>query len=192
MAITDDGINQPDLTGDPDSGTIGGVTVGPTPPQTPPVLSIATNPSAPQKILQQTWRPQSFLDFHLAMAGADDKTGAGLSRASQASRELDTAIKVAHQNDAVLQSMIASTQFGSTIVTGKSLMIPTGLVRVRRATGSISQGATAHNFWVSVNISQTPGAIDIYVWQPTAAGDNTPIACTTAVTVQWSVTGDIS
>jgi hypothetical protein len=111
---------------------------------------------------------------------------------TQASRALDFNIQQAYKNDSQLENMIACTQFGQTVVTGSQLSIPTGLLTVTAVTATIDNGATAHNFWVSAVISQQPGCIDIYVWKPTAAGNTTPIACTSAVTVRWSVRGTLS
>lgn len=175
------GINVPDLTGDPTDGVKSGVTGGSVSPSTPVAVTSA-QPDSPQKQLQSRWRPPTMLDFHTQLA----------RNPTQASRALDIAIQRAYQNDSQLENMIAATQFGQAVVTGSSKSIPTGLNSVSQVTVSIDQGATAHNFWVSGVISQQPGCIDIYVWQPTAAGNNTPIACTTAVTVRWSVRGSLS
>lgn len=162
-------------------GVIGGVPGG---TDTSPggAITTASSPGSPQQLLQQRWRPPSLLDFHTQLN----------SNPLQASRNLDAAVQRAFMNTYTLESMIASTQFGSATITGKTLAIPTGLTTIKQCTGSIDNGATAHNFWVSVVKSQTPGAIDIYVWKPTAAGDNTPIAATTAVLVRWSATGTLS
>lgn len=83
-----------------------------------------------------------------------------------------------------------NVQSGTTTVTGSKLGIATGLATVVRVTASQDSGATATNFTVSASPSKgTRGAIDIYVWQPTAAGNTTPIAATSAVTVHWWATG---
>lgn len=171
-------VNQPDLTGDT-GGFKSGVAGGAATPTTS--TTTAANPNAPQKLLQQRWRPPSFLDFHMKMQ----------TQPAQVSRDLDASIQRAFQNDSTLESMIASTQFGQTKVTGKSLAIPTGLTTVRQAVGTIDNGSTAHNFWVTCTLSQTPGCIDIYIFQPTAAGNTTPIPATTAVTVRWAATGSL-
>jgi len=174
-------VNVPDLTGDASDGERGGVVGSPAATATTPVTLAAAQPNSPQKRLQTRWRPESMLDFHRQIT----------RNPAQASRSLDTAIQRAYQNDAQLENMIACTQFGQTTVTGSSLSIPTGLATISQVTAVIDQGATAHNFWVSATPSQQPGCIDIYVWQPTAAGNNTPIACTTAVVVRWSVRGTL-
>jgi len=83
-----------------------------------------------------------------------------------------------------------SVQSGTTTLTGSKLGIPTGLATVTRVTASQDAGATATNFIVSARVSKSvQGAIDIYIWQPTAVGDTTPIAATTACTVHWWATG---
>lgn len=83
-----------------------------------------------------------------------------------------------------------SVMSGVTTVTGSKLSIPTGLATIAVVTASQNSGKTATNFTVSANPSASiQGAIDIYVWQPTAAGNTTPTACTTAVPIHWWVTG---
>jgi hypothetical protein len=175
------GIDVPDLTGEPDGGSKGGIPGGAATPMAPVSVQSA-QPGSPQKTLQTRWRPESFLDFHRQIAASP----------TQASRTLDFAIQRAFQNDSQLENMIAATQTGQATVTGSSLSVSTGLASVSQVTASIDQGATAHNFWVSATPSQQPGCIDLYVWQPTAAGNNTPIACTTAVTVRWIARGSLT
>jgi len=78
---------------------------------------------------------------------------------------------------------------GSLTVTGSKTGIVTGLATVTRVVVSIAS-ATATNFTVTAQPTPaTAGSINIYVWQPTAAGDTTPIACTTAVTIHWWASG---
>ena len=173
----DDGGSRSGVTGSPSTG---GAPSGPAPPS----AVAAAQPDSPQKSLQTRWRPESFLNFHDLMTRP--------TTAPQASRTLDRAIQQAYQNDSQLENMIACTQFGQTVVTGSQKSIPTGLLTVAQVTAVIDNGATAHNFWVSATISQQPGCVDLYVWMPTAAGNNTPIAATTAVTVRWSVRGTLS
>lgn len=162
-------------------GNKGGVPGGPATP-TQPVAVAAAQPYSPQKVLQTAWRPPSFVDFHQQMVISP----------SNASRALDQAIHTAYNNDSQLQAQLAATQFGSVVVTGSSLSISTGLASITQANGCISNGSTAHNFTLSVNLSQQPGCIDIYIWQPTSASVNTPIPCTSAVTVNWSARGSLT
>lgn len=175
-------VSVPDLTGGGSPGGRGGVSGGKAGTATSPASVSAAQPNSPVKQLQTRWRPESFVDFHRMLTRAPE----------QASRTLDQAIRIAYNNDSQLENMVASTQFGSSVVTGKSLSIPTGLSAVSQVTAVIDNGATAHNFWPSATISQQPGCIDIYVWMPTAAGNTTPIAATSAVIVRWSVRGTLS
>lgn len=177
------GVGVPDITGGEgdDGGSKSGIPGGPTTP-TAPVAVQSAQPGSPQKALQTRWRPESLLDFHRHLA----------TNPTHASRTLDFAIQRAFQNDSQLENMIAATQVGQAVVTGSSLSISTGLASVSQVTASVDQGATAHNFWVSATPSQQPGCIDLYVWMPTNAGDNTPIACTTAVTVRWIARGSLT
>lgn len=181
-------VNVPDLTGGDDGGSRGGVSGGPptsgvpTGPA-PPAAVAAAQPNSPAKALQTRWRPESFLNIHTLLTNP--------ATAPQAARSLDRAIQQAYQNDSQLENMAACTQFGKTVVTGSQKGIPTGLSTVSQVTVSVDNGATAHNFWVSGVISQQPGCIDIYCWQPTAAGNNTPIATTGALTIRWSVRGTL-
>lgn len=174
-------VNVPDLTGDPADGSKGGVPAGPATP-TAPVAVQAAAPDSPQKQLQTRWRPESFLNFHTQIA----------KNPTQASRTLDFTLQRAFNNDSQLENMIAATQFGQVVVTGSSKSISTGLASVSQVTVSIDFGLVAHNFTVSGAISQQPGCIDVAVWQPTAAGNNTPIPCTQPVTVRWSARGSLT
>lgn len=179
-------VNQPDITGDTSGGITGGVPGGTTtvPGGLPSVAgspAAAAQPGSPSRTLQTRWRPDPFTNFHQRL----DRDPAG------ASRDLDTAIQRTYSGLANLESQIACTQVGSASITGSKKAIPTGLASVSNCSGSIDNGTTAHNFWLSVTPSQTPGAIDVAVWMPTAAGDNTPIAATTAVTVRWLARGSL-
>lgn len=176
------GTNVPDLTGNDDAGSIGGIPSGPAVATNPPSLSEAKSTS-PVKTLQTRWRPPTFLDLHSRLAG---------SRPQDVSFDVDRAFNVAYQNMSQLENMIACRQSGEVVVTGSAKGVKTGLSTVSQVTVSIDHGATAHNFTVSGVISQFPGAIDIYCWQPTGVNNTTPIACTTAVTVRWIATGSIA
>jgi len=179
-------INQPDLTGDLTGGTRSGVPGGVNTPATPTVPAIlqpgpGSLPIPPAIALQTRWRPQPFTDFHLQMK----------TNPVGASAAMDFAIRQAYQNTTVLETMIASRQSGAATITGSKVGIPTGLTTVRQVQGSIDNGSTAHNFYCSVVLSKLPGCIDIYVWQPTAVNNVTPIACTSAVVVRWVADGSI-
>lgn len=175
-------VNVPDLTGGELPGQRQGITGSPpVKPTTSVAVTTATSSTAPSKLLQTRWRPESLLDFHRQLARDPE----------QAARSLDKAVQQAYQNDSTLENMIACTQFGVTVVTGSQTNIPTGLHTVTHVTVSVDNGATAHNFWVSGVISAQPGCIDIYCWRPTAANDVTPIPTTGPLTIRWSVRGTL-
>lgn len=179
------GTNVPDLSGggagNPNIGNKGGVPNGPVAPNQP-IAVTAAQPGSPQKLLQTRWRPASFVDFHQQM----------LISPSQASKALDNAIQRAYQNSAKLESMVAATQFGQATVTGNAKSISTGLASISQVTASIDNGSTPHNFTISAVVSQQPGCVDLYVFQPTSTTNNTPVAGTTAVVVRWSARGSVT
>lgn len=187
QAIDPNQIEPPDLTGaGSTTGVKKGVTGGSTTvpgglPSVPGSPAASAQPTSPQSLLNQRWTPPSMLNWHKRLA----------EQPADASRDLDTAIQRAYTNSYTLEKLIACTQVGSVTVTGKSLAIPTGLKTVKTCSGSVDNGSTAHNFWVTVTPSQTPGAIDVYVWQPTSSGNNTPIAGTTPVAVNWTARGSL-
>jgi len=83
-----------------------------------------------------------------------------------------------------------ATNSGNEIVTGSKLGVPTGLSTVNHVATSVSTGSTPNAYTTSAGPSATvAGAIDIFVFQPTAAGDTTPIAATAAVLIHWIATG---
>lgn len=117
----------------------------------------------------------------------------------QLKNELDKAIPRIYDAHASLAStaIVASTAgagfavlSGNTTVTGSKLAITTGLASATQVIASLDNGATATNLWVTARITPANHAqIDLFVWQPTSSGNNTPIACTTALSVHWWVTG---
>ena len=80
---------------------------------------------------------------------------------------------------------------GSTTVTGSKLAIPTGLSNVIRVVAMINSDGAPLNELVTARPAKAgpAGAIDIFIWKPTAAGNTTPIASTTARVVEWWVMG---
>lgn len=148
-------------------------------PGTPAAQALA---SSPLTAMAQRFRPPSFLNFHHIL----EKTPA------QASRDLDAALLRSYENNYRLETLIACTQHGAATITGGMVGIPTGLSVVRSASGSIDSGSTPHNLTVSVTPSQTPGAVDIHVFQPTSKTDNTAVAATSPVTVRWVAVGGLS
>lgn len=131
------------------------------------------------------WQPPYLLDKGKVEENVR-KTNQGLQQMATAHQTLDgTAIK----SPALGGGFVVRS--GSASVTGSQLGIATGLSRVDHLCGlAIDNGATATNFWVTGRVTPTNFAqIDIFCWQPTAAGNTTPIACTTPVVVKWWVTG---
>jgi hypothetical protein len=80
---------------------------------------------------------------------------------------------------------------GSTTVTGSKLGVATGLTTVTRVVAMINSDGLPLNELVTARPAKAgpDGAIDLFVWKPTAAGDTTPIASTTAQNVEWWVMG---
>lgn len=84
-----------------------------------------------------------------------------------------------------------ATVSGSLSVLGSKLNIATGLTKVNNVTASVNTGSTPNSYTLSALPSPlTPGAIDVYVWQPTSSSVTTPVAATTAVIVHWTATGE--
>ena len=112
-------------------------------------------------------------------------------------KELDLGMRVIFDALATLENKGLSSPTsgfqivtGTTTVTGSVLGIVTGLSSVARVIASIESG-DAVNEWVTAR--QTPdtdGSIDLFVWKPTASGDNTPIASTTAREIPWVSFGE--
>src|SRR6266496_2673206 len=84
-----------------------------------------------------------------------------------------------------------ATNSGEIVITGSKLGIPTGLSLVSAVVVSLVAGTgAALNLWVSAGKSITVrGGIDVYVFQPTSSGDNTPVPATGPVSIHWYATG---
>lgn len=111
--------------------------------------------------------------------------------------ELDKAISIIYDSHArqVQQGVIGpggqgfTATSGEVTVVGSKLKIVTGLGQVVQVVAGIA-GRAASNQSVTAEVTPSDKSkIDIYVWQPTAAGDNTPIASTTSTIVKWFATG---
>lgn len=134
--------------------------------------------TAPASI-KQRWRPAPFSD-----------------------PELDLALKTAYDNQFALEHSSTQTPShlngssianGTSKVTGSLKGIATGLDTVSNVIVSIDSNGAPSNLTVTARPSpNTPGAIDIWVWKPTAANDNTPIAATLAIVVRWHAWGTIT
>ncbi len=85
-----------------------------------------------------------------------------------------------------------ATNSGIATVTGSKLGIATGMSKVNHVVASLVAGrGLPLNLCVSAGVSvATVGAIDIYVFQPTSSGDNTPIPCTIPRGIHWYATGE--
>ncbi len=123
--------------------------------------------------------------INISDQGLRNETDRGFTRIYQAHNQL--------QGTAIL-SPVQGAGFkvlgGVTIVTGSKIGLASGLTNVVTVTVSISNGAVATNFWPTASINSLDHSkIDLYCWKPTAAGNNTPIAATTAITLHWWVTG---
>lgn len=128
-----------------------------------------------------TYRPPSFLQI-------EDK---------RVKHELDKGFSIIYDAHArqVKQSVVGpggvgfTAASGEVTVTGSKLKIKTGLSIVVQVVASIA-GATASNQSVTAQVTPSDkSTIDVYVWMPTAAGDNTPIASTIETTIKWFATG---
>jgi len=105
-------------------------------------------------------------------------------------------ISTAHGNlvQTAIQAPVPGTAFqvinGVQAVKGSKLGLATGLSKVVTVTASIDNGATASNFTVTARITPADTTkIDLFVWQPTAAGNTTPVACTATVNIHWWAVG---
>ena len=143
---------------------------------------IVPNVQTPATTAIRRWRPDPF------------DTPQDLDRAA-----LDLAIKTAYDSIYGLENsspqlpdaLIGSSQSaGALAVTGSAKSVATGLKTVSNVVVSIDNGAVATNLWVTATPSATVmGAIDIFVWKPTASNNNTPIAATSAVNIRWHAWG---
>jgi hypothetical protein len=130
---------------------------------------------------QSTYRPPSLLNLpHELLSQETDKA---VSRIYEMHGYLDgVAIKAPVAGFAVLS--------GQATITGSKTGIASGLASVQTVVVSIDNGSIATNFTVTGRVAPTDHSkIDVFVWQPTAAGNTTPIACTSPVSVHWWVTG---
>ena len=112
---------------------------------------------------------------------------------------LDRDLKTIYTSHAALhntavKSPIVGAQFsldsGNVIVTGTKLNCGTSLTSINQIVGALSTGATPNACTLSIGPSpNNPAQFDVYVFEPTAAGDTTPILSTTPRLVRWIATG---
>lgn len=78
---------------------------------------------------------------------------------------------------------------GQTPMTGSQKGIATGLATVSNVVAT-QLGDTPSNIWFTTQPSPSGGGkIDIFAWMPTSSGNNTPIANTNPVSVNWIAFG---
>jgi|SRR5579859_5891454 len=133
--------------------------------------------------LQGGWVPTDFTNIHTRLLSKAP------GEAQQAAQDLHEAMRLITASVYTVQQNLNGIQGGGLFITGSKLGLATGLALVSSATVSIDNAAVATNKWVTVQFGSVPGTINIFVWQPTAAGDNTPIAATTQVAVRWIAIG---
>ena len=109
-------------------------------------------------------------------------------------KELDFALRAIFDNTATIESnFIGKTptlegklvNWGTAAITGSGT-VATDLTTIE-SVSLLVQGSTASDNILSYTASG--GTLTIFVWQPTAAGDTTPIAETVAITVAWEARG---
>ena len=131
------------------------------------------------------WRPPVVTDFP---DWADERKRKSFIQA------LDRALQIAFDNTSTIESnYIGKTptlegklvNWGTADITGSGT-VATGLATIESVSLTI-RGSTVSNNALTYTVSG--GTLTIFVWQPTAAGDTTPIAETVAVTVAWEARG---
>jgi len=131
------------------------------------------------------WRPPVVTDFP---DWADER------KRKTFIQQLDRAFQIAFDNTATIESnYIGKTptlegkkvNWGTAAITGSGT-VATGLTTIESVSLTI-QGSAATDNTLSYTVSG--GTLTVFVWQPTAAGDTTPIAETVAVTVAWEARG---
>jgi hypothetical protein len=131
------------------------------------------------------WRPPVVTDFP---DWADER------KRKSFIKELDFALRAIFDNTATIESnYIGKTptaegklvNWGTVSITGFGSVV-TGLTTIESVSLTI-QGSVASNNVLSYTASG--GTLTIFVWQPTAAGDTTPIAETVALTIAWEARG---
>lgn len=136
------------------------------------------------------WRPPSFLNIF----GSDPKRKL-TDNERDGYKELDLAIKISYENDYLIANdYLASTNTGLRLASGTSTFVGsitevnTQLNTVVYVVATVRSNV-ASNRYVTYDLSTTAGRISLFAWQPTAAGDTTPIAATASVIVGWMAFG---
>lgn len=136
------------------------------------------------------WRPPSFLNIF----GGDPKKPLSPTE-KDGYKDLDLAIKIAYENSYLIASDYLATTAsqlrlasGTSTFVGSITEVNTQLNTVVYVVATVRSSA-ASNRYVTYDLSTTAGRISLFAWQPTAAGDTTPIAATTSVIVGWMAFG---
>ena len=131
------------------------------------------------------WRPPVVTDFP---DWADER------KRKSFIKELDFALRAIFDNTATIESnFIGKTptaegklvNWGTAAITGSGT-VATGLTTIESVSLTI-RGSAASNNVLTYTVSG--GTLTVFVWQPTAAGDTTPIAETVARDVSWEAQG---
>ncbi len=131
------------------------------------------------------WRPPVVTDFP---DWADER------KRKSFIKELDFALRAIFDNTATIESnYIGKTptaegklvNWGTAAITGSGT-VATGLTTIE-SVSLLVQGSAASDNTLTYTVSG--GTLTIFLWQPTAAGDTTPIAETVERTVSWEARG---
>ncbi|KKN30150.1 hypothetical protein LCGC14_0836930 [marine sediment metagenome] len=131
------------------------------------------------------WRPPVVTDFP---DWADER------KRKSFIQQLDRALQIAFDNTSTIESnYIGKTptvegklvNWGTAAIIGSGT-VATGLTTIESVSLTI-QGSTASDNALSYTVSGE--TLTIFVWQPTAAGDTTPIAETSSREIAWIVAG---
>ena len=134
---------------------------------------------------QQRWRPPVL--NRLKDQALRDEADRGFQRIFTLHEGLEsTAVQAVSQGGGFRLSR------GSTTVLGSKTGIPTGLSSVTHVVATIDSNGTAFNEYLTARPTPSiPGAIDIFIWAPTAVNDVTPIPSTTSWLVNWTAPGTV-
>ena len=131
------------------------------------------------------WRPPVVTDFP---DWADER------KRKSFIKELDFALRAIFDNTATIESnFIGKTptlegklvNWGTAAITGSGT-VATGLTTIESVSLTIQGSAASDN---ALTYTVSGGTLTVFVWQPTAAGDTTPIAETAERTVSWEAKG---
>ena len=130
------------------------------------------------------WRPPVVTDFDWA----DKRARAHFIQ------QLDRALQIAFDNTSTIESnFIGKTptvegklvNWGTASITGSGT-VATGLTSIESVSLTIRGSAASDNV---LTYTVSGGTLSIFAWQPTAAGDTTPIAETVALDISWEARG---